>query len=170
MRIVRNQQVVEDDFIKLDAAAPLPATGKLIVPLERWRAEKETLKARGGVGVAIPSSLDVAELKDDLPAIEAIVVSLVFIKPKPEGGLTFDGRAYSQARLLRERFGYQGEIRAVGEIFRDTMHMLHRCGVNAFEPRAGLAPEEALKAFAESTLAYQSAADGQPSIFRRRLA
>jgi uncharacterized protein (DUF934 family) len=50
------------------------------------------------------------------------------------------------------------------------MHMLHRCGVNAFEPRAGLAPEEALKAFAESTLAYQSAADGQPSIFRRRLA
>jgi uncharacterized protein (DUF934 family) len=83
MRIVRNQQVVEDDFIKLDAAAPLPATGKLIVPLERWRAEKETLKARGGVGVAIPSSLDVAELKDDLPAIEATSSAWSSSSPSP---------------------------------------------------------------------------------------
>lgn len=169
MSIVRDRKVVEDDFTKLDATAPIPASGKIIVPLERWKLEKEALKARGNVGVAIPQALDVGELKDDLPHLAAIVVSLVFIKPKPEGGLTFDGRAYSQARLLRDRYGYKGEIRAVGDIFRDTIFALDRCGVNAIEPKSGLTPQEALKAFGDFSMAYQTASDGQPSIFRRRL-
>ena len=168
--IIRNQNLVEDDHTKLADDAPLPARGKIIVSLARWRAETETLKQRGNVGVQIPSDLDVSELKADLPALACIVVSFVFIKPKPEGGITFDGRAYSQAQLLRERYGYKGDIRAVGDIFRDTIFAMHRCGVNVIEPKAGTSVEDALNAFKDFSMAYQASADGQPSIFRRRIA
>lgn len=168
--IIRNQQLVEDGTVKLADEAPLPSSGSVIVSLARWRAEKDLLKKRGKVGVQIPPDLDVTELKDDLAALDCIAVSFVFIKPKPEGGITFDGRAYSQARTLRERLGYAGDIRASGDVFRDTIFAMHRCGINVIEPKAGLSPQDALKALKDFSLAYQAAADMQPSIFRRRLA
>ena len=170
MKLIRNQQVADDDHIKLDDAAPLPASGKIIVSLVRWRAEKDALKKRGQVGVQIPPALEVGELKDDLPFLACIELTFVFIKPKPEGGITFDGRAYSQARLLRDRYAYKGELRAVGDIFRDTIYAMSRCGINVIEPKAGLDPQDALNAFKDFSLAYQTAADRQPSIFRRRIA
>lgn len=169
-KIIRNQSVVEDDYVKLTDDAPLPASGNVVVSLTRWRAETEVLKKRGKVGVQIPSNLDVSELKSDLPSLTCIVLSFVFIKPKPEGGITFDGRAYSQAHLLRERLGYKGDIRAVGDIFRDTIHAMHRCGINVIEPKPGTSAEDALNAFKDFSMAYQASADGQPSIFRKRLA
>ena len=168
--IIRNQKLVEDDHIKLTDEAPVPASGNIIVSLARWRAEAETLKPRGNVGVQIPSDLDVGELKADLPNLACIVLSFVFIKPKPEGGVTFDGRAYTQAKLLRERYGYSGDIRAVGDVFRDTIFAMHRCGINVIEPKAGLNPQDALNAFKDFSMAYQASADQQPSIFRKRLA
>lgn len=170
MKLIRDQQVVEDNTVKLDDAAAVPAAGPILVSVARWRAEKEALRPRGQVGVQIPSALDVSELKDDLPHLACIELTFAFIKPKPEGGITFDGRAYSQARLLRERYGYQGDIRAVGDIFRDTIFAMHRCGINVIEPKPGLDPQNALNAFKDFSLVYQAAADQQPSIFRRRLA
>lgn len=170
MKLIRDQKVAEEDTVKLDDAAPLPSSGKIIVSLTRWRAEKEVLKKRGQVGVQVPSALEVGELKDDLPHLACIELAFVFIKPKPEGGITFDGRGYSQARLLRDRYGYKGEIRAIGDVFRDTIFAMHRCGINVIEPKPGLDPKDALNAFKDFSLAYQTAADKQPSIFRRRLA
>ncbi|MEK6805637.1 MAG: DUF934 domain-containing protein [Pseudomonadota bacterium] len=170
MKLIRDQKVVEDDTVKLDDTAALPASGRIIVSLARWHAEKDALKKRGQVGTQIPPTLEVGELKDDLPCLACIELTFAFIKPKPEGGITFDGRAYSQARLLRERYGYKGDIRAVGDIFRDTIFAMHRCGINVIEPKAGLDAQDALNAFKDFSLAYQTAADRQPSIFRRRLA
>lgn len=168
-KIIRDRKIVEDDWIKLDDHAPIAAVGKIIVSHTRWRAEKITLRSRGHVGVAIPSHLDVSELKDDLPYLSLIAVSFAFIQPKPEGGRSFDGRGYSQARRLRERYGYQEEIRASGEVFRDAMYYMHRCGINAFEVKPGQDLADALNAFNDFTIAYQGAADGHlPVFFRRR--
>lgn len=170
-RIIRNQAIVEDDWIPLDDAAPVPPTGKLIVSQARWLAEKDALKPRGQLGVRIEPSLDVALLADDLRFLSLVVIPLVFIKPRPEGGLTYDGRGYSQARLLRERYAFKGEIRAAGGVFRDAMYYMHRCGFNEFEVREGQDLEDALLAFKDFTApAYQAAADGQQPIFRRRRA
>ena len=169
-KIIRDRRIVEDDWVKVADDAALPASGRIIVSLPRWQLNKTALKARGNVGVAIPGTLDVGELKDDLASLALIALTFDFIQPKPEGGRTFDGRAYSQARVLRERFGYKGEIRAVGGVFRDAMYYMHRCGVNAFEVKAGQDLNDALEAFKDFSLGYQGAADDPTPIFRRRSA
>jgi len=168
MRIIRDGAIVEDDWTRLDDAAPLPASGKALVSWTRWQADRAALKARRNVGVAIPPTLDVDELKDDLAALPLIAVTFGFIQPKPEGGRSFDGRGYSQARLLRDRHAYTGEIRAIGDVFRDAMFYMHRCGVNAFELKAGADLQDALKAFRDFSFGYQGAADDPTPIFRRR--
>ncbi|MGH8442192.1 MAG: DUF934 domain-containing protein [Nevskiaceae bacterium] len=170
MKIIRDRAIVEDDWTRLDDTAALPASDKVIVSHARWLAEKVALRARGSLGVAIPGTLDVAELKDDLGALALVAVTFAFIQPKPEGGRTFDGRGYSQARALRERFGFKGEIRAVGDVFRDAMYYMHRCGVNAFELKPGADLNDALKAFRDFSFGYQGAADDSTPIFRRRRA
>lgn len=168
--IIRDRRIVEDDWRTLDEAAPLPASGKLIVPWSRWQAEAAALKARGDVGVAIPPTLEASELATELPFLGLVAVPFRFIQPKPEGGRTFDGRGYTQARALRERFGFRGEIRAVGDVFRDAMYYMHRCGVNAFDLKPGQDLEDALQAFGDFSLGYQGAADDPTPIFRRRIA
>lgn len=170
MSIIRDRTVVEDDWIRLDDAAPLPASGKVIVSWARWQADKAALRARGNVGVALAPTSDVSELKDDLAGLALVAVPFDFIQPRPEGGRTFDGRGYSQARALREQLGFKGEIRATGGVFRDAMYYMHRCGVNAFELKAGADLQDALKAFNDFSLGYQGAADDPTPIFRRRRA
>ena len=167
-RIIRDRKIVEDDWTWVADDAALPSSGKIIVSWTRWQADRAALKARGDVGVGIPPTLDAAELKDDLAALSLVAVALNFIQPKPEGGRTFDGRAYSQARLLRERFGFKGEIRAHGDVFRDSMFYAARCGVNAFELKAGRNLEDALKGFQDFSFGYVGAADDPTPIFRRR--
>lgn len=168
-RVIRNRAIVADDFTRLDDTTPLPASGKVIVSHARWLAEHAALAARGGVGVAIPPNLEPATLAADLSKLPLIALDFSFIQPKPEGGRTFDGRAYSQARLLRERLGYKGELRAIGGVFRDAMYYMARCGVDAFElPEAQL--EDALNAFKDFSLGYVGAADDPTPIFRRRRA
>jgi uncharacterized protein (DUF934 family) len=169
-RIIRDRRIVEDDWSRVADDAPMPATGKAIVSHARWQAEKPALKARGDVGVAIPPALDALELKDDLSALSLVALQFDFIQPKPEGGRTFDGRAYSQARALRERLGFRGEIRATGGVFRDAMFYMHRCGVNAFELDPAHDVNDALQAFGDFSLGYQGAADDPTPIFRRRSA
>jgi uncharacterized protein (DUF934 family) len=170
MKIIRGRAIVADDWTRLDDAAPLPASGKCIVSHARWLAGRDALQARGDLGVAIPPTLDVNELRADLPALGLVALHFGFIQPRPEGGRSFDGRAYSQARALRERFGFQGEIRATGEVFRDAMFYMHRCGVDAFELKAGADLQDALGAFRDFSFGYQGAADDPTPIFRRRRA
>lgn len=162
--IIRDRALVEDDWVHVADDAPLPG-GKVIVSHARWLKEKDALKARGHVGVKIPPNLAVEELKDDLPALPLVALTIDFIQPKPEGGRTYDGRGYSQARTLREKLGYRGEVRATGGVFRDAMFFMARCGVNAFEVKN---PADALNAFKDFSFGYQAAADTQSTIFRRR--
>ena len=79
-----------------------------------------------------------------------------------------DGRGYSIGRLLRERFGYKGELRAVGEVARDHLHAMEQCGFNAFQLREGEDPKEALAAFGDFSDSYQATAARPEPLFRRR--
>jgi uncharacterized protein (DUF934 family) len=79
-----------------------------------------------------------------------------------------DGRGYSLARLLRERFGYRGELRAVGDVQRDQLHYLSRVGFDAFLLRAGEEPEAALAALGGFSEAYQASVERPLPLFRRR--
>lgn len=115
--VIKGRRIVEDRWQSIADDAELPA-GAVIVALARWRRERAALLARDEpVGVRLPNTADVTELAEDLPKLA--VVALEFPKFS-------DGRAYSQARLLRERFGYRGEIRAVGDVLRDQLFFMAR--------------------------------------------
>ncbi len=159
-KIIRDRQIVEDDWISLADDAPLPSSGRVILSLKRWEESRDALKTGDAVvGVRIPNTADVVQLWPTLQDRPLIAVEF------PAFG---DGRAFSQARVLRERFGFKGEIRAVGDVMRDQIFYMQRCGINAMAPRADQDLQACLAAFRDFTTPYQGAADRQISIFQRR--
>ena len=117
--------------------------------------------------VAQPSPPDlVLEPTDDLALLAgAVGVARVIAVNFPKFN---DGRGYSIGRLLRERYGYQGELRAVGEVARDHLYAMAQCGFDAFELRAGEEPQAALRAFDDFSDQYQATAAQPSPLFRRR--
>ena len=165
--LIRNRRVETDSWRLLkpgaDGAPPtVPAEGDVIVPLALWQAERDALAARSGrTGVWLDSKDGPEAIAADLALLPLVAVNF------PSIG---DGRGLSTARLLRERYGYQGEIRAIGAVISDLLLGMQRCGFDAFALRDDQEPEDALRAFDELADAYQaSAVEAQP-LFRRRQA
>jgi uncharacterized protein (DUF934 family) len=159
MRVIKDRKIVDDGWELLPAGAPIPASGDVIVPLDVW-AEwiKNPDPARlGQVGVLLRSD----ELPQQIVALErAPLVAIEFPK-------FVDGRGYSSARLLRDRLGYTGELRAVGDVLHDQLFYMSRVGFNSFALKAGKDIEGALSAFNDFSVAYQAAADDPRPLFRR---
>jgi len=150
--------LAEDGWVHVEAGAPVPP-GDAIVGWARYLEEREALWARAGrLGVRVPPGVEVPLLGAASPALAVVAVEF----PK-----FVDGRGYSIARLLRDRYGYRGELRAVGQVLRDQLAMMARCGFDAFELAAGKSAEDALDAFAEIPVAYQPAADERLPLWKR---
>ena len=131
--------------------APLPVGAAATVSLERWKAEREALSARNApVGVRLRSDQRVEEIAEDLPGLPMIALEFPTLA---------DGRPFTSARLLRERHGYRGEVRATGAVLRDQLFFMARCGFDAFELAPGKDTDGAHKAFGEISVVYQPAAD-----------
>lgn len=160
-RILRGRAIVEDDWtLDADGIGDSPPGGKLIVSLARWRAEREALLGRGSaIGVQLPNSEDVEALYPELA--NRPVIALQF----PSFA---DGRALTQAVLLRNRLGYTGELRALGDVVRDLVFWLGRCGFDVIVPRPDQDLDECRRALDEIRLAYQPAADAHPPVWTRR--
>jgi uncharacterized protein (DUF934 family) len=151
--------LAEDPFTHTPDDAAVPP-GDVVISLTRFQAEGEALLGEGrAVGVRVESHEEVEALAYDLPQLA--VVALAF----PKFG---DGRAFSYARLLRERFGYGGEIRAVGDVSRELAGQMVRCGFDAFEPADGSTVEDWRKASQRFRHVYQRASDGRPAAFAER--
>jgi uncharacterized protein (DUF934 family) len=165
--IIKDRKVATDPWHRLEPDAsggfpPVPAGADVIVPLAVWREQREHLVARPGrVGVWLDSHEDPAVIAADLPIFGVVAVNF----PKFS-----DGRGYSTARLLRDRYGWKGELRAIGDVYRDTLYHLHHCGFNAFVLRAGEDLQEALAAFDTFSDIYQSTVEQPLPLFRRRQA
>jgi len=134
----------------------------VIVPLKLWLERKDALASRKGrTGVWIESGEGVEQLAGDLERLP--IVALNF---KSFG----DGRGFSSACLLRERYAYKGDVRATGQVIRDWLLFMERCGINEFLLREDEDPENALEAFKELPQAYQASVVEPQPLFRRRLA
>jgi uncharacterized protein (DUF934 family) len=156
-RIIKDRKIVEDRWRRLADDEAVPAGGDIIVSFKRWRQEQAALSARnGGLGVIIGNGVSVDDIKDDLPHFGLIAIEFPQFK---------DGRGYSYARLLRERYRYPHEIRAIGNVLRDQLLPMWRCGIDAFELDAGRGLEDALTAFDDFSVRYQPAADGKETPF-----
>lgn len=151
-------QVIDDTVTHIADDEPLPLVGPLTVSWSRWQAERAALTARGDVGVRLPNDVEPAEAAAALGPVDRVTVDFPNFK---------DGRGYTLARLLRERHGYTGELRAVGDVLRDQLNAMRRCGFDSFELKAGKDPEDGLKAFAEFDVFYQPAADEALPLWRR---
>lgn len=159
-RVIRDRRIVTDDCEHLADDAALPGSGCFTLSLERWRREREVLGTRlADAGVRLPNDLDVNDVFAEIAESPRIVLNF------PRFG---DGRALSQARVLREQHGYTGEIRASGDVQRDLLWQMYRCGIDVFEVRPDRSIEDALKAFSEMSVTYQAAVDTPQSIFLRR--
>jgi uncharacterized protein (DUF934 family) len=149
----------DDPFTAVTDDEPVPQ-GDVIISLTRFQAEGDRLLAEGrAVGVRIESNETVETLAYDLPRIA--VVALAFPKYR-------DGRNYTSARLLRDRLGFTGEVRAVGEVLREQAGFLARCGVDAFVPADGSSAEQWATAVARHRHVYQRAADSRAPAFAER--
>lgn len=140
-----------DAFTVATEEEGIPASGGVILSLAQFKAEGQALIDAGRlIGVLIAPDEAVEDIADDLPHLALVAISF----PKYR-----DGRGYSSARILRERFGYDGEIRAVGDVLREQADHMVRCGFDAFEPADGSTPQQWLEATRRYAHVYQRSAD-----------
>jgi uncharacterized protein (DUF934 family) len=149
----------EDVFIDVADEDEIPA-GPVIISMTRFQAEGDALiSSNRPVGVRVQSGEAIEDLAYDLPRIA--VVALVFPKFR-------DGRHYSAARLLRERFSYTGEVRAAGDVLLEQARFMVRCGFDAFIPADGSTPEAWASAVSRYRHVYQRATDDLVPAFEER--
>jgi uncharacterized protein (DUF934 family) len=159
MPLVKGGKIVDDPFLHVADGAEL-AQGCVLVSATRFLEDPEALLKRGKVGVIWPNSRDVDDLVAYLDRLAA--VALVFP--------TFrDGRAYSQARLLRERYSYRGELRATGQVLRDQFVFMLRAGFDAFDVKKQADAEAFAQTVQRYSVFYQPTGDGKLTALHRRM-
>lgn len=144
--------------IHLDDAAALPGADNIIVPVNFWLNNKSDLKGRN-IGLCIFGDTDLTAIADEIHNFDLIAIHFPAFT---------DGRGFSQARLIAERFAYQGEIRAIGDVLIDQLHFMKRCGINTFLLSDGIDPEKALSHLHTFSHPYQLATDIKTPLFLRR--
>jgi len=150
-----------DDAVTLKVPA-----GRVIVPLAVWRAQRPYLKGRaeaGALGVWLAGDAEPSEFAGDLPLLQLVAIDFPAFT---------DGRGYSIAVLLRSRYGYTGELRAIGEVLRDQFFFMIRCGFSAIQPPEGRYSqaqiEAALASLSDFPARYQGAAGDRVFTAKRR--
>lgn len=159
-KLIKGNVIVDNEWqlIPADFSGDLPQ-GKLLVPLAQWLELKNAPAEGQTLAPWIDSEEEVEPVAAELLSAPLIAVHFP----------TFmDGRGFSTARLLRERFGYQGELRAVGYVIQDQLFFLKRCGFDAFDLREGTDLEAALASLNDFTVTYQAATDNPEPLFRKR--
>jgi uncharacterized protein (DUF934 family) len=161
MPLVKNGRIISDLFVHIAEGAELPGDGAILVPAARFLEDPEAvLKHAGKVGVIWPNNRDLDDLVPYLDRLAA--VALVFPSFR-------DGRAYSQARLLRERHGYDGELRATGQVLRDQFVFMSRAGFDAFEVKKDADADAFAETMKRYSVFYQPTGDGRVTALNRRM-
>jgi uncharacterized protein (DUF934 family) len=159
MQIIKDREIVEDNWLHLDDEAALVA-GNITVSLARWQEQHETLEHHeGGLGLRLSGDDPLEEIVPDLARFSMIVLLFPVFT---------DGRCYSYAKLLRERYGFKGEIRAQCDVLQDQLFYMSQCGINSFELANPNRLTNALSAFDDFTESYQATVLRPEPLYRRR--
>lgn len=163
-KIIVNGELVSDHWITVhpsdNGEIKVPEEGNILVSLETWQNNRDELLAHSGKnGLLLNGDAELEDFADDIDKLDLIAINF----PK-----FADGRGYSLARLIRERTSYTGELRAVGDVLRDQLFFMHRCGFNAFVIREDRDVEDALNAFKDFTITYQADVHEERPIYHRR--
>jgi uncharacterized protein (DUF934 family) len=165
--LIKERRIVADSWHLLERGSKgelpeVPVRGDVIVPLALWLEHREELLAyTDKLGVWVDANEGPEALAGDVQRFPLIAVNF------PKFG---DGRGYSIARLLRERYGYKGELRAIGDVLHDHLYFMEQCGFDAFALREDQDAQEALSsAFDTFSDSYQATVLRPVPLFRRRL-
>ncbi|MGH1486177.1 MAG: DUF934 domain-containing protein [Cellvibrionaceae bacterium] len=161
-QIIKDGKVIDNEWQLLsayeDASTVIIPQGKVIVHLDILQ-QQNALSERSDTGVLINNDVELSEIAEKIVQLPLIAIDFpVFM----------DGRGFSLARVLRERYQYQGEIRAVGHVIRDQLCYLQRCGFNAFSFDESVDLDAALASLSDFTEAYQTSVEKPEPLFRRR--
>jgi uncharacterized protein (DUF934 family) len=161
MPLVKDGKITGDLFVHVPDGAELPGDGAILVSAARFLEDPEALLKRAGkVGVIWPNNRN---LDDLVPYLDRLAtVALLFPSFR-------DGRAYSQARLLRERHGYDGELRATGQVLRDQFVFMSRAGFDAFEVKKDADADAFAATMKRYSVFYQPTGDGRVTALHRRM-
>jgi uncharacterized protein (DUF934 family) len=160
MALLRRDRIVTDRWTKLQDGETIPANGAVIVSLDRWRHDRLALLESGcDLGITLASDQPPELVADDIARFGVICIDF----PK-----FTDGRGYTHARLLRARYDYTGEIRAIGNVLRDQILFMRRCGIDVFEIPDDATPAKFAAGLNEITVRYQPAADHAPTVLQQR--
>lgn len=164
-KLIKDNAIVDDFWVLLKEATnpgvlvALPGRN-LIVPLKFWQLYQDELSEHGGnVTIWLDSDENVNDIREPLDSFPLIALNFPVFS---------DGRSYTNARELRELLNYTGEIRAIGDVLRDQLYYMHRCGFNAFQMRYDQDLNTCLQAFNDFHTGYQASIDQPVPLFRRR--
>ena len=161
MPLVKDGKIAADLFVHVPEGAELPGDGAILILAARFLEDPEAiLKRAGKLGVIWPNNRDIDDLVPYLDRLAA--VALVFPSFR-------DGRAYSQARLLRERYGFEGELRATGQVLRDQFVFMLRAGFDAFEVKKDADADAFAETMKRYSVFYQPTGDGRVTALNRRM-
>lgn len=162
MRVIKDNKVVDDSWLRIEEAdfeRALPEAN-VIVPFSYWQAHRaELMQRQGRLGVCVNGDDETEDVAKDLSHFDIIALDFPVFR---------DGRGYSHARILRDHYNYQGDIRAVGEVLRDQLFFMQRCGITSFHLREGKDIEDAMKGLSDFSVKYQTAADNAVPVYKQR--
>jgi uncharacterized protein (DUF934 family) len=152
--------IIADRFARVEDDEGLPTSGGVLVSLAHFEAERDWLLERDGdLGVWLKSDESPTAIADDLESFALIALDFPVFS---------DGRAFSSARLLRERFGYKGELRAIGDVLCEQLPFMLRSGFDTFEMASEKAVEEFKAVVSEVRVVYQPTGDGRTTAIDSR--
>jgi len=159
MALIKGTEVVSDDGLRSIADdQPLPERGDVLISLARLQSEGVPSGRQGKLGVRLEPEDDIGQVVPHLGKLDLVAIHF----PK-----FADGRGYSKARLLRDRYGFKGELRAVGEVLTDQLFYMRRCGFDAYELVDGKDLTAALRGLQDFSVTYQAATDDPRPLYRR---
>ena len=160
MALVKHKALVEDAYADVTAGEPIPSGGPVLVNLEQWQRNRvQLLKRADPVAVKLRSDQPPELVAGDLESLAMVALEFPAFA---------DGRAYSYARLLREQYGFTGEIRAVGDVLVEQIHFMERTGFDTFELDSDDPVGDLQMAAADFDVWYQPAADGRKTALQLR--
>ncbi len=160
MALLKDGLPADDIYTDVSLAETPVFDGAVIVSLEQWQAHQDDLRAHDApLGIVLRSDEKPALIADDLDAFAVIALDFPTFR---------DGRAYSHARLLRDRFGYAGELRAVGDVLLEQLHYMQRVGFNSFSVVSDDALRDWQIAAQDISVWYQPTSDGRPTALKLR--
>lgn len=154
--------IVEDALAVVRDDAEIPAQGEFVISLKRWKENRDALlplASSGRLGVYLQPEDNPEDLEHDAALLARIAYEFPVFK---------FGQGYSDAYLLRKRYGFKGHLRAFGDIWRDQLFYLARVGFDEFLIKEGKSVEDALHGFKDFTEVYQDSVDISEPLFRRR--